>query len=67
MMTTKYPNVTVQLSGTDSNAGMIISRVARELRHAGVSEEEIAKFNYEARNGDYDNVLTTVIRWVDVS
>lgn len=67
MKEVKYPNVTVQLSGTDSNAHMIISRVARELRHAGVSEEEIAEYNREARSGDYEDVLRTTMRWVDTS
>ena len=32
-----------------------------------VSDEEIAAFTAEAMSGDYDHVLQTVMRWVDVS
>lgn len=62
----KYPRVTVQLSGEDGNAFSIIGRVARELRRAKVPDAEITKFRDEAMSGDYDNVLQTAMRWVEV-
>lgn len=64
---TKYPNVKVQLSGEDGNAMAIIGRVRIALRRADVSDAEIDKFSEEATSGDYDNVLQTAMRWVDVS
>ena len=61
----KYPHVKVRLSGEDGNAFAILGRVARELRHAGVALEERKKFQAEATATDYNNVLQTVMRWVN--
>ena len=65
-MSPKFPNITVELSGQDGNAFMIIGRVGKALRREGVSQEDIAAFTDEAMSGDYDNVLQTVMRWVSV-
>lgn len=62
----KYPNVTVQLSGTDGNAFAILGKMRREMRRKGVSEAEVTEFMGEAMSGDYDNLLRTCLRWVDV-
>ena len=67
MSEVKYPNVSVQLSGEDGNAMMIIGRVRKALRRAGVKDAELDAFSEEAMSGDYDNVLQTAMRWVDVS
>jgi hypothetical protein len=61
-----YPEVTVVLIGEDSNAGSIIGRVTRALKRAGLSEGVCAAFRREAMSGDYDNVIQTAMRWVDV-
>lgn len=61
----KYPEVTVKLVGEDGNAFFIIGRTSQALRLAGVSQEEISAFQAEAMSGDYDNVLQTVMKWVD--
>ena len=63
----RYPHVDVQLSGEDGNAFVIIGRVRRALRRADVSQAEIDEFTEEAKSGDYDHVLQTCMRWVDVS
>lgn len=63
----RYPDVQVQLTGTDGNAFAIMGAVTRELRRAGVSTEEISKYREESMSGDYDNLLATAMRWVDVS
>lgn len=63
----KYPDVTVQLSGEDGNAFFIIARVTKALRRAGVPKDEIDLFAEEATAGDYDNVLQTVMRWVQTA
>jgi hypothetical protein len=62
----RYPDVHVQLSGEDGNAFAIIGRVRAALREAGVSSDEIAEFTAAATAGDYDDLLVTCTRWVDV-
>lgn len=62
----KYPEITVQLSGADGNAFAIIGAVAKALKREKVPSEEIDKFIAEAKSGDYDNVLITAMKWVDV-
>ena len=64
-MDVKYPNITVQLTGQDGNAFGIIGKVSGALRRGGVPKEEIAKFTSKAMSGDYDNVLTTCMEWVN--
>jgi hypothetical protein len=63
----RYPDVAVQLTGEDGNAYAIMGAVEAALRRAGVSAEEIAKYREESMSGDYDNLLVTAMRWVDVS
>lgn len=62
----KFPHVTVKLTGTDGNAFAILGRVRRDMKSAGVSEEEISQFSEEATSGDYNNLLRTCMKWVDV-
>lgn len=63
----RYPDVFVQLSGEDGNAFFIIGRIRRALRAAGVENAEIELFAKEAMSGDYDHVLRTAMRWVEVA
>lgn len=65
-MTTKYPQISVQLTGEDGNAFMIIGRVLNALKRAGISIEEREQFKTEAMSGDYNNVLITCMKWVNV-
>lgn len=62
----KYPQVQVQLSGEDGNAFAILGAVKREMRRAGISDEEQLAFYEEATSGDYDALLQTAMRWVSV-
>ena len=64
---TKYPNVKVKLVGSDGNAFAILGKVKNALRAAKVPQAELDAFMKEAMAGDYDNVLATCMRWVDVS
>jgi hypothetical protein len=64
--TVKYPEIEVQLSGEDGNAFSIVGTVSRALKRARVPAEEVALFRSEAMSGDYDNVLQTAMRWVEV-
>ena len=61
-----YPDIQVDLVGEDGNAFAIIGRVRQALRREGVAEKEVEAFAEEAMAGDYDNVLRTVMSWVEV-
>lgn len=63
----KFPNIEVQLAGTDGNAFMVIGRVRQALLRGGASIAEAEEFVTEAKSGDYDNVLITAMKWVTVS
>jgi hypothetical protein len=67
MADVKYPDVHVQLTGHDGNAFAIMGAVTGALRTAGVPKEERDAFMTEAMSGDYDNLLRTAIKWVNVS
>jgi hypothetical protein len=62
-MEPKHPNITVQLTGRDGNAFMILGLCQREARRAGLSTEEINAFHEEATSGDYSHLLATCERW----
>lgn len=62
----KYPHVTVPLTGEDGNAFFIIGRTTRAMKRGGVSADEIKSFMEEATSGDYDHLLSTVMKWVSV-
>ena len=66
-MDVKYPDVEVQLTGHDGNAFAIMGRVSKELRRAGVSDEEVKQYQNEATSGDYDHLLQVTMQWVSVS
>lgn len=62
----RFPNVTVKLIGENGNAFEIIGRVRRELRLHGAAPADLEQFSQEAMAGDYDALLQTVMRWVNV-
>jgi len=63
----KYPNIEVELTGSDGNAFAILGKVIRALKRAKVPSEEIQEFQNQATAGDYDHLLRTCSEWVDVS
>ena len=65
-MTPRYPEIRVRLVGEDGNAFAILGRVMREMRRAGLPPDEVASFRDEATAGDYDDLLATVMGWVEV-
>jgi hypothetical protein len=67
MTAPRYSDVRFQLTGEDRNAFAVLSKVRGALRKAGASETVIAEFTAEAISGDYDHLLATCMRWVDVS
>lgn len=72
----KYPDVTVELIGQDGNALAIVDRVSAAIRRhlretapemtAAERQAEVNAFVAEATSGDYDHVLQTCMRWVEV-
>lgn len=62
-----YPDVVVQLTGQDGNAGAIMGRVSEALRRGGAPREEIDRYRRESMSGDYANLLRVAAEWVDVS
>jgi hypothetical protein len=62
----KFPDVTVQLTGEDGNGFFIAARVRKALERAG-HREAAAEFFDEALSGDYDHLLQTAMKYVDVT
>ena len=58
--------VRVQLSGEDGNAFSIIGKVRSAMKKAEVPIETIKQFSDEAMSGDYDHVLQTCMKYVEV-
>jgi len=63
----KYPDIEVELVGTDGNAGSIMGAVTRAMRRAGVPPSELGTYREEAMSGTYDQLLQTTMRWVSVT
>ena len=63
---TKF-NIEVELTGVNGNAFSILGTVARALKKGGATSDEIEEFRTEAMSGDYDHLLQTCMKWVDVS
>jgi hypothetical protein len=62
----RHPGIEIDLEGLDGNAFVIMGRVTGEMRRHRVADEDIEAFQAEARRGDYDQLLRTVMRWVSV-
>ncbi len=62
----KYPEIEVDLVGTDGNAFALIGKVRQALKANGVSKEEIDDFSKEATSGNYNHLLQTCMKWVNV-
>jgi hypothetical protein len=60
-------DIEVQLTGEDGNAFAIMAAVIRGMRKAEATPVEVADFQKEAMSGDYDNLLRTAMRWVNVN
>ena len=63
---TSLPKPVCVLVGEDGNAFAIIGAVRRALRDAGAGSVIIEAFLNEATAGDYDDLLATAAKYVDV-
>jgi hypothetical protein len=61
----KYPDVTVELTGTDGNAFAILGKVKKAISEAHGRDAGSAYFD-EATAGDYDALLRVTMQYVDV-
>jgi len=63
----KYPDVEVQLTSGDGNAFAVLGAVQKALRRAHVPDDEVKAFLDDAMSSDYDHLLRTAMRWVQVA
>ena len=72
---TKYPEIEVKLIGEDGNAFFILGKVTQSLKRGlkqiyNLSYDEINQivksYNDEATSGDYDNLLSVTMKYVEV-
>lgn len=63
----RHPEITVELTGSDGNAFAIMGKVSKAMKRAGVPFDEVTEFMNEATSGDYDALLRTCMRWVEVN
>lgn len=66
-MTSLHPEVSVQLSGHDGNAFIILGLCQKASRRAGLSDAQIDAFTEEATLGDYDHLIRTALFWFNCS
>jgi len=55
----------VSLIGKDENAFAVLGEVSKALRKAGM-DKEAEQFFKEATKGDYDHLLRTAMKYVDI-
>ena len=65
-MSPKYPDITVELTGHDGNAFVVLGRCRQAAQQADLNGEAIATFMAEAMAGDYDHLLQTAMLWFDI-
>jgi hypothetical protein len=66
MSAVECPGVKVKLVGEDGNAFAILARVMKAMKSAGIPADLITEYHTEATSGDYDHLLRTTMKWVEV-
>ncbi len=62
----KYPEITVQLIGQDSNAYNLLGICRRAMIKNRLPQSEIDTFMQEATSSNYDHLLATVCEYFNV-
>jgi len=62
-----FSHIKVNLYRHDGNAFALIGTVRKALRRAGAPREAIDAFTQEATSGTYDDLLQTLMEWVDIT
>lgn len=65
MVKPKYPEIELRLVGEDGNAYSILGRARRAMKVARLTEEQQKEFMDEATSGDYNNLLSTCIKYFE--
>lgn len=63
----KYPQIKVRFTGQNGNAFNLLGIMQNALRKAKIPKEEIDAIMAEATSGDYDHLLQTCMKFVDVT
>lgn len=66
MTDVRYPEVEVELSGSDGNAFAVLGKVRKALTRE-VGSDAASEFMAEATKGDYDHLLQTCFKFVTVN
>ena len=66
-MTAIYPEVEVEIIGQDGNAFAILGAVSKAMKRANIPKDKIDECMKEMTSGDYDKLLQTAMKWVNVS
>lgn len=66
METNKF-NVDVDLVGQNGNAYMVLGICQKAARKAGIEDTKINQFLDEAKQGDYDHLLRTCMKYFNVN
>jgi len=56
----------VKLIGEDGNAFGVMGRVKRALARDGADKEYVNQYLHESMGGDYDNLLMTALKYVNI-
>jgi len=67
MFEVKHPEIEVELVGQDGNAFFVLGTVKQAMKRAGLAKSEIDEFMTDAQSGDYDHLLQTCMKWVNVT
>ncbi len=62
----EYPDITVKLSEGSGNSFDILNSVHREFVKNGIGENRWQEFRKEATSSNYDHLLQTCMKWVNV-
>lgn len=62
----KYPQVKVSLVGESGNAFAILGATTKAMKRAGLSKEQVDEYRADATSGNYDHLLATTMRYVEV-
>jgi len=57
--------IDLELEGIDGNAFAIMGAFSKQARREGWSKEEIDEVLDEARTGDYDHLLQTIMDYIN--
>lgn len=58
-------DIKVKLTGEDGNAFAVMGKVINALRRQG-RNDLVDDYQYEATSGDYDHLLQTTMKYVEV-